>query len=168
MDPLSLRLDLFWRRRVAKGTLQSLISGILLKWNGVSFPAVLTIVHSREGFSSWNKSFHQQFLQYMRININNQTTTIGNLSQRKCIGNPLSKWYSYSTSHNHGNWASISTINSSSTSLSFVHWPEATREQKGQPWPRGTKEEIIFSIATPTRSSSSKQGEGRKKEHYLK
>ena len=52
IDPLGLRLCLFWRLRVAKGTLESWISGILLKWNGVSFPAVRTIVHSREGFSS--------------------------------------------------------------------------------------------------------------------
>lgn len=53
IDSLGLRLYLFWRLRVAKGTLESLISGILLKWNGVSFPAVLTIVLCREGFSSW-------------------------------------------------------------------------------------------------------------------
>lgn len=56
-DPLGLILCLFWRLRVANGTLESWISGILLKWNGVSFPAVRTIVHSREGFSSWKKAF---------------------------------------------------------------------------------------------------------------
>lgn len=52
MDPLSLILDLFCRLRVARGTLVSFISGIRLKANGLSFPAVLTIVDSREGFSS--------------------------------------------------------------------------------------------------------------------
>lgn len=143
VDPLSLILDLFWRRRVAKGTLQSFISGILLKWNGVSFPAVLTIVHSREGFSSWNRCFHQLCLYYFRMNINNHTTTIGNLY----IGNILvilSQTVLLLNVTNHGKWASISTINSSSTSLSSVHRPEATREQKGQLWTRGTKEEIIF------------------------
>ena len=51
-DSLDLRLYLFWRLRAAKGTLPSVISGILLNWKGMSFPAVLTIVLSRDGFSS--------------------------------------------------------------------------------------------------------------------
>jgi hypothetical protein len=52
IDSFVFRLYLFWRLRIAKGTLQLSVSGILLNSNGVSFPAVRKIVHSREEFSS--------------------------------------------------------------------------------------------------------------------
>lgn len=55
-----LKLFLFWRLLVAKGTpLLSFKSGILLKLNGVSLPAVLTIVDSREGFSSYERKYNK-------------------------------------------------------------------------------------------------------------
>lgn len=53
-DSFDFRLYFFWRLRDAKLQLRLSLAGILLKSNGVSFPAVLTIVHSRDAFSSWN------------------------------------------------------------------------------------------------------------------